>query len=285
MYLNESVPTEYKGPLGSMSQFACTVGIMIPALLGLGIPNEINDENADSFAIQEYWRVIWLLPIAFQILQVTLMLLVFPYSTPVELKQAGAHEKLMEFMNKLYEKEVVNQRIAAIKTNEGSDNKAEATYAETFCDPRYSRAAWVASAMSMFQQLSGINAIIFYSSAIFDSAGVSPNVGSAIVMTANCFAVIGGAALLTCFGRRTIMLVCTTIMTAILVIMGVSFIQQWNTIMLLFTILFVIVFECSSGPIVWLYMSEITNAKGVSVGSFVNWTFTLIVGSVTSYMI
>lgn len=47
------------------------------------------------------------------------------------------------------------------------------------------------------------------------------------------------------------------------------------------TLLFVMAFEFGPGPIVWLYMSEVMNDKGVSMGTLLNWTLTLIVGSVT----
>jgi len=47
------------------------------------------------------------------------------------------------------------------------------------------------------------------------------------------------------------------------------------------TMLFVCAFEFAPGPIVWLYMGEILNDKGISVAVFLNWTFTLIVGLFT----
>jgi hypothetical protein len=47
------------------------------------------------------------------------------------------------------------------------------------------------------------------------------------------------------------------------------------------TMAFVAAFEFAPGPIVWLYMGEILNDKGISVAVFLNWTFTLIIGLVT----
>lgn len=40
-------------------------------------------------------------------------------------------------------------------------------------------------------------------------------------------------------------------------------------------------FEFGPGPVIWIYMSEIMNGKGVAVATFVNWTFTLIMGIIT----
>jgi MFS transporter, SP family, sugar:H+ symporter len=50
---------------------------------------------------------------------------------------------------------------------------------------------------------------------------------------------------------------------------------------LVWAVIFVIMFELGPGPICWLYMSEVMNEKGVAVGTFLNWTFTMIYGLIT----
>lgn len=44
-------------------------------------------------------------------------------------------------------------------------------------------------------------------------------------------------------------------------------------------------FELGPGPICWIYMSEVMNEKGVSVGTFLNWFFTMIIGLITAPLI
>lgn len=79
---------------------------------------------------------------------------------------------------------------------------------DAFCDPVISKAGWVGLGLSAFQQLTGINAIILYSSTIFKNAGTfSANQGSAIVNSANFVATIGGVVLLGIAGRKTLMVV------------------------------------------------------------------------------
>ena len=41
-------------------------------------------------------------------------------------------------------------------------------------------------------------------------------------------------------------------------------------------VIFIVMFELGPGPIAWLYMSEVLNEKGVAMGTFINWTLTLI---------
>jgi len=74
-----------KGSMGAANQLMCTIGIFLPALLGLPIPND-PENYADDFIVKEYWRVVWGMPIIFVILQVILLLTIFRYDTPVALK-------------------------------------------------------------------------------------------------------------------------------------------------------------------------------------------------------
>ena len=50
-------------------------------------------------------------------------------------------------------------------------------------------------------------------------------------------------------------------------------------------IAFVCAFEFGPGPIVWLYISEVSNDKAASVATFINWVFTLIISILSSYML
>jgi hypothetical protein len=78
---------------------------------------------------------------------------------------------------------------------------------DTFFDPTIRRAAWVAIVLSAFQQLCGINAIMFYSSAIFaDSKTFTPTEITAIINTANFLATVGAIPLASRFGRKTLLL-------------------------------------------------------------------------------
>lgn len=49
--------------------------------------------------------------------------------------------------------------------------------------------------------------------------------------------------------------------------------------------LFIAAFEFGPGPICWIYMSEVMNDKGVAVGTFLNWLFTLITALTTPLLI
>lgn len=66
-----------------------------------------------------------------------------------------------------------------------------------------------------------------------------------------------------------------------LFIQGFAAYNNYGDILLVMTMLFLCSFEFAPGPIVWLYLGEIMNDKGLSIGVFVNWCFALLVGLLT----
>lgn len=146
------------------------------------------------------------------------------------------------------------------------------------------KAAWVGCSLSVIQQLTGMNAIMFYSSAIFADGGTPANLASFYIQSANLAGVIGGTLLLNQFGRRTLMLWATGACTVFILLVAFFTMAGNSGAELIFVLAYVASFEFGPGPVVWMYMSEIMNDKGVSIGTLLNWTFTLIIGLVTPVM-
>ena len=86
------------------------------------------------------------------------------------------------------------------------------------------------------------------------------------------------------FGRRTLMLWATGACTVFIFLVAIFTITGTSIAELIFVLFYVASFEFGPGPVVWMYMSEIMNDKGVSIGTLLNWTFTLIIGLITPLM-
>ncbi len=283
-FINETAPNEYKGSFGVMTQFMCCLGIFIPSLMGLPLPTpEKLAENPlrTDFLIGQYWRIFFGLPIVFAIVQMVLLLFVFPYDTPVALKTNKNFDLLTQVMSKIYKKNQVAARIEEIaeEQKETKENQGP-SYSETFCNPKIRRAAWIGCSVSVFQQLTGINAIIFYSSSIFSDVGLNPNVVNALLGGVNLVAATSSSGILAYAGRKT-MLVATTFGCAVfLFLMGLASFEAtnnsaWNIVVIVGCCFFLVMFQWGPGPITWIYMSEVMNNKGVAVGTSINLTLTL----------
>lgn len=100
-------------------------------------------------------------------------------------------------------------------------------------------------------------------------------------MGVNCVAVLGSAAMLNFFGRQTLMAVWTAACGLFLFIQSYAAHADDGNLELAMTMAFVCAFEFAPGPIVWLYMGEIMNDKGLSIGAAMNWTFVLLISLFT----
>lgn len=136
-------------------------------------------------------------PFVFIVIQLILITFVFPYDTPKQLKQTGQTEKLREVMSKIYSRDEVEKKIDEILI-ENTTEVASPSYKETFLSPKYQMATFVGCMLSVFQQLSGINAIMFYSTEIFKRTGYNARLATGFVGFVNMITTLISSVLLTC---------------------------------------------------------------------------------------
>lgn len=157
---------------------------------------------------------------------------------------------------------------------------------------RYTKPLLLAIAVGLFNQLSGINAILYYSNYIFASAGFSSN--SAALQTVgvglvNLLATFLGMSLIDKLGRKTLLLIGAIGMAFALT--GVALIfhshaHQRSLVWML--VLFIIFFAISQGSVIWVYIAEIfpsrVRSKGQSVGSSSHWIMNALIAGVFPYV-
>ena len=67
----------------------------------------MDEDDVDSFEIQDYWYILFALPLIFSTIQIIFLYCIFPYDTPVSLKQNGNLEDLNKLMNNIYKSEEI----------------------------------------------------------------------------------------------------------------------------------------------------------------------------------
>jgi len=132
-----------------MSQVCITFGVLIAFIIGLGV-GDVETDNINSFEIQDYWVIVFAVPLTLACAQVFFLLFVFTYDTPYVLKGNRDTEKLNEFMNKIYTTpEKAQERIGLIPNPEDLV-VVDITYGELFCGDKYGRANRVGCILSAF---------------------------------------------------------------------------------------------------------------------------------------
>lgn len=289
IFLGELAPPTLRGTLGTLTQFCLVIGIFASDLL------------AYPFATTQSWRILFSVTPLASVVQ----LLCFPYlveSPRWVLGQEGrGSRRARDILKKLrglreaHEVEVeVNHFVSAAQAQACDDASAHTTsgvaLAGMLQDRQVRRLLLCSLALQMAQQLSGINAVFYYSTAVFDEVGgVDALLGTTIVGGVNVVATYAALLLMEGSNRRTLILVSAGGMLVSSVVFMACLLGYFRKIFSVVAVIaYVSFFEIGLGPIPWLIVAEMFEAKYVatamSVSCQVNWACNFIVGLVFPYL-
>ncbi|HTQ01461.1 MAG TPA: sugar porter family MFS transporter, partial [Casimicrobiaceae bacterium] len=178
-------------------------------------------------------------------------------------------------------------RLASIEASL-HDEPPNASWSEVFA-PAWRRPLMIGIGLAVFQQITGINAIIYYSDKIFAAAGFSSAAAQTQASTwaigaVNVVATLIAIAFIDRLGRRPLLLAGLVGMTASLAAVGFAFLSMSKgaamsssagAITLGALVVFIISFAFSLGPVVWTVINEIfpgrVRGRAVAVATAVNW--------------
>ena len=272
VYLSEVAPPHARGWVVSLFQLAVTVGIVVAYLADY------------AFADIEGWR--WMLGLAVVPALIFGTGMFFLPETPRWLIRGGHHEVAHRVLLRIRELPDVTAEIEEIKASLAQ--QAEAGHWTDLLHRQIRPALVVGLGLAIFQQITGINTVIYYAPRILQSAGFNSASG-AILATVGVGIVNVGMTIVAMFlvdraGRRPLLLVGIAGMIITLGMLGLSFRYPsgqlaWISVICLMG--YVGSFAMSLGPIFWLLIAEIYPLKirGLAEGTAatVNWASNLIV--------
>jgi sugar porter (SP) family MFS transporter len=165
-------------------------------------------------------------------------------------------------------------------------NAAEQGPGESLWAPQYRRPVLLAVLFAAFNQLAGINAIIYYAPRIFEMTGLGQ--GAALLSSAGvgavnfCFTLLA-VNIIDRFGRRKLMLIGSVGLIVTLGLVAQAFYRQQFGGVLVPVLLFAYIafFAFSQGAVIWVFISEIfpsaVRAKGQALGSSTHWVLAAII--------
>lgn len=274
MYIAEIAPAKWRGRLVGFFQFNVVGGILLAYLSNYLI-------GLADFGAAE-WR--WKLGVsAAPAILFFLLLFGIPRSPRWLVKKgrtAEARGVLMQIGEEDAESEL-QDIVASIDADHGHAD-------EPLFQHKYQLPIFLAISIGMFNQLSGINAILYYLNDIFAKAGfskVSGDLQAVAIGATNLLFTMIAMSVIDKLGRKTLLLV-GAVGTA-LCLAGVAFIfstaqhQDWLVWLLVGYIAF---FAFSQGAVIWVYLSEVfpnrVRAKGQSLGSTTHWIMNAIISGV-----
>ncbi len=274
VYIAEIAPAGWRGRLVGCFQINIVVGILAAYLSNYLI-------GLAGFGAYE-WR--WQLGIAgLPAVLFLAMLFGIPQSprwlvTKNRIKEAG--EVLQQLRS--------GSAFAELKEITDSIHPEKLAGSESLFQAKYRRPIFLAVSIAMFNQLAGVNAILYYLNDIFAMAGfgkVSSDLQAVAIGAMNLLATFVAMALIDRIGRRMLLLIGSVGLAVCLA--GVSLIfllheyQRWLVVLLVGYIGF---FAVSQGAVIWVFIGEVfpnrVRAKGQALGSSTHWVMNAVISGI-----
>ncbi|CAG9311197.1 unnamed protein product [Blepharisma stoltei] len=225
-----------------------------------------------------WWMFMFALLSVFAILQLFLILTKFKYDTPVWLLEQNRRKDAEASLTQYYDNE--NEPIALSKLEQNiakaKQEAGESSYADLLCCRKgHSKIIRIGVMLNLIQQWSGINAIIGYSTTIFSEFGNKfiARVFTVVVGLVNMAATLILFPAVNKFGRKPMLLVGCLGMAVCLILVGMFSgpVEGSSGPPLVFILLYIVFFEISVGPLIWIVCGEICSPKVMSICIGTNW--------------
>lgn len=274
IYISEISSPENRGKLVALYQFNIVFGIFIAfisnfLLKGLGGEND--------------WR--WMLGVeAIPALAYSLMVLKVPRSPRWLVVKKHDDDGALKVLNLIYEKIKASEKLNEIKEHITTTIENESIFKK-----KYKKVLWLAFFIAFFNQLSGINFILYYAPEILERSGLATQeslFGSISIGIVNLIFTFVGIRLIDKFGRRQLMIIGSIGYIVSLTMVGWSFYNDASsTVLLIFILIFIASHAVGQGTVIWVFISEIfpnkVRAYGQSWGTGTHWVFAAIITLIT----
>lgn len=273
LYVAEVSPTYVRGTFGSFTQIATCIGLM--GAFFIGIPAK---------ETKDWWRVCFWVPVIPAALLALSMELCA--ESPHWLYKKGRTIEAESEFERLLGGLHVKSAIAELSRSDRGDEADVVKFSELLYG-RHFKVVFIGSALFALQQLSGINAVFYFSSAVFKSAGVPSATANMCVAIVNLSGSFVATILMDKLGRKVLLLGSFLGMAMALgveIIAASSFVSNGLSVYLSVggVLLVVLTFALGAGPVPSLLLSEIfpnrIRAKAMALCMAVHWVINFFVG-------
>lgn len=286
MYITEFSPAATRGKMVAFYQLAITIGILLAyfsnALVASMASGTVDSASFFSWLFTtENWRGMFVM-MSIPSIVFLLLLLLIPES-PRWLIQKGQTNKALSILTKVITEQKAHEEITAV-TN--ARNTKGGTTSSLF-SKQYRVPLLIGITLAVFQQFSGINAIIYYGPEIFKKAGLAGDDAlqvQVIIGVVNVLFTVIAILKSDKTGRKPLLIAGLSGMIVSLLVTGACFYFNYTSglLLLMMILLFIACFALSAGPITWILINEIfpneIRVKAVAVCTLALWLAVWMVG-------
>lgn len=291
VYVAETAPASLRGALGSVTQLAVTLGILLAYVAGALAPHEVLEYacgHSRRGAARGAWRSLALLGATLGLCVVGAASLL-PESPAwlVAKRRRAAAARALTTLRGGDDARAARDLDALVRSTGGADDGLGVRVVlAALCgggDAGVRRPLAIILMVMLFQQFSGINAVIFYSGSLLASAGMANgDLGGVLVMAVQVLATGLALVLMDRLGRRVLLTGSLGGMAVAAALLALHFVVDGPPFIALFALfLYIAAFSLGLGPVPWLLMGELlpTRARGAaaSLATVLNWSCSFLV--------
>jgi sugar porter (SP) family MFS transporter len=271
IYISEISTPENRGKLGTLFQFNIVFGILIAFF---------SNYLLEGFGGANDWR--WMIGIvALPALVYSIIITQIPDSPRWLILKKRDDATAIKVLEMIYSKDDALDNFYEIK----NDLIEDSTFKETVFSHKYKLPLILAFLIAFFNQLSGINFILYYAPEILEMAGLGSKeslMNSILIGVTNLIFTLAGMKLIDVLGRRQLMIIGSIGYILSLGMVALAFFNNLGPVVLMVSILvFIASHAIGQGAVIWVFISEIfpnnVRANGQSFGTGIHWIFAALI--------
>lgn len=274
IYISEISSAQNRGKLVALYQFNIVFGIFIAF---------ISNYLLKGFGGDQDWR--WMLGVeAIPALLYVLMILRVPNSPRWLVVKKQDDEHAIQVLSFIYNQQEAIEKLKKIKSS-----LVNAIVDDRLFQKKYNKILWLGFFIAFFNQLSGINFVLYYAPEILERSGLAGKeslLSSISIGLVNLVFTLVGVYLIDRLGRRQLLQIGSVGYIVSLTMVGWCFYNSASSILLLtFILIFVASHAIGQGAVIWVFISEIfpnnIRARGQSWGTGTHWVFAALITLIT----
>ena len=273
VYISEIAPPKYRGRMVISFQANIVLGILIAY---------VSNYLLDGVGGENDWR--WMLGIVALPSLIFSVLILFTPETPRWLLLQKGDEAAARKVLAITDEAGVDEAVIAIRKSAEGESLGKK---ESFFSRKYSLPILLAFLFAFFNQLSGINAVIYFAPRIFEMTGIGKEgalLSTAGIGVVNLVFTIAGWWLIDRFGRRMLMYIGSVGYIVSLALIGYAFYTESYTNVPLYIFAFIASHAIGQGAVIWVFISEIfpnsIRASGMAWGSLTHWVYAALIANI-----
>jgi SP family arabinose:H+ symporter-like MFS transporter len=269
------------GIIGPLMSIMLSIGLTLAFSFSFFLPIEDFSQSSNDL-----WKFMFMVPAIAAVYQACFFWLWVKLDTPLYYLRSKDYDKYkLVLLTIVNENDIPDEEMFRTSAYEIMQSRDETSFKGLICDKSKSKMLRIGVILAVFQQFSGINAVIFYSFLIYKEIGLSVlearifNVSIGLTyLLSSIFTIV----ILKYVGRKTSLLYGHSLICVVLVIMGLvsQFASQLHYLLAALLIIYIILFNFGLSATLWSYVSEIQTERAISLSISSNYLANIVINYV-----